>query len=335
MKKFMNDPADAVTDYLVGLAAAHPTTVTFDAERRIVVRTTRARAGKVGLVAGGGSGCEPLHTGFVGHGMLDAACPGEIFTSPVPKQIVAATLAADSGAGVLHVIKNFSGEVMNFGMATELLAFEGIAIDSVLVTDDVSIPQMPGTAGRRGLGATVLVEKIAGAAAERGDDLASVTAIARRVTDRARTFGVGLSSCTPPLRGKPIYDLPDGEIEFGIGISGEPGRERVAMRDAHQIADAMVSEVVTDLQPSPGAQLLVLVNGMGATPLSELYLLYGECDRLLRARGLEPVRSLVGNFVTSLDQAGAALTILELDDDLTVLWDAPVRTPSITWGAEA
>jgi dihydroxyacetone kinase-like protein len=335
MKKFLNDPADAVTDYLVGLAAAHPTTVHFDADRRIVVRAEKSRPGKVGLIAGGGSGCEPLHTGFVGQGMLDAACPGEIFTSPVPKQIVAATRAADRGAGVLHVIKNFSGEVMNFGMATELLAFEGFAIDSVLINDDVSIPDLPGTAGRRGLGATVLVEKIAGAAAERGDDLTSVTGIARRVNDRARTFAVGLSSCTPPLRGKPIYDLPDGEIEFGIGMSGEPGRERVAARSVHEVASVMVAEVLADLRPAQGATVLVMVNGMGATPLSELYVLYGECDRALRSAGLNPVRSLVGNYVTSLDQAGAALTVLELDDDMTVLWDAPVRTPSIIWGAPA
>ncbi|TFD73606.1 dihydroxyacetone kinase subunit DhaK [Cryobacterium gelidum] len=335
MKKFLNDPAHAVTDYLVGLAAAHPTIVKFDAAHRIIVRAADPRTGKVGLIAGGGSGCEPLHTGFVGHGMLDAACPGEIFTSPVPKQIVAATRAADQGSGVLHVIKNFSGEVMNFGMATELLAFEGIAIDSVLIDDDVSIPDMPGTAGRRGLGATVLVEKIAGAAAERGDDLASVTCIARRVNARTRTFGVGLSSCTPPLRGKPIYDLPDDEIEIGIGISGEPGRERVAMRNVQEIARTMIAEVLADLRPTPGAALLVMVNGMGATPLSELYVLYGECDQALRSAGLNPVRSLVGNYVTSLDQAGAALTILELDDEMTVLWDAPVRTSSITWGALA
>ena len=269
MKKFLNDPAHAVTDYLVGLAAAHPTIVKFDAAHCIIVRAADPRTGKVGLIAGGGSGCEPLHTGFVGHGMLDAACPGEIFTSPVPKQIVAATRAADRGSGVLHVIKNFSGEVMNFGMATELLAFEGIAIDSVVINDDVSIPDTPSTAGRRGLGATVLVEKIAGAAAERGDDLASVTSIARRVNARARTFGVGLSSCTPPLRGKPIYDLPDDEIEFGIGISGEPGRERVAMRNVQEISRTMIAEVLADLRPTPGAALLVMVNGMGATPLSE------------------------------------------------------------------
>jgi dihydroxyacetone kinase-like protein len=335
MKKFLNAPENAVTDYLLGFAAAHPTIVKFDADQRIIVRAARPRRDKVGLIAGGGSGCEPLHTGFVGLGMLDAACPGEIFTSPVPKQIVAATRAADGGAGVLHVIKNFSGEVMNFGMATELLAFEGIPIDSVLINDDVSIPDLPGTAGRRGLGATVLVEKIAGGAAERGDDLAAVTRIARRVNERARTFGVGLSSCTPPLRGKPIYDLPDGEIEFGIGISGEPGRERGAMQSARQIASVMVANVLADLRPAPSATVLVMVNGMGATPLSELYVLYGECDRILRSAGLNPIRSLVGNFVTSLDQAGAALTILELDDDMTFLWDAPVRTPSVTWGAGA
>ena len=334
MQKFINAPADAVTDYLVGLSAAHPDILHLDLENRIVVRVGGPIPGKVGLIAGGGSGCEPLHTGFVGLGMLDAACPGEIFTSPVPKQIIAATLAADSGAGVLHIIKNFSGEVMNFGMAAELLAFEDVAIDSVLINDDVAVRDLPGTAGRRGLGATVLVEKIAGAAAARGDDLVTVTSIARRVNRRARTFGVGLSSCTPPLRGKPIFDLPEGEIEFGIGISGEPGRERVAIRSAREIASVMLEEVLSDLKPTKGAQVLVMVNGMGATPLSELYVLFGELDRGLRSAGLVPARSLVGNYLTSLDQAGAALTILELDEEMTTLWDAPVCTPSLRWGEQ-
>lgn len=321
-----------MTDYLTGLAAAHPDILRLDVENRIIVRTGGPTLGKVGLIAGGGSGCEPLHTGFVGSGMLDAACAGEIFTSPVPKQIIAATRAADSGAGVLHIVKNFSGEVMNFGMAAELLAFEDIAIDSVLINDDVAVRDIPGTAGRRGLGATVLVEKIAGAAAARGDDLAAVTNIARRVNQRARSFGVGLSSCTPPLRGKPIFDLPEGEIELGIGISGEPGRKRVAMRSAQEIATVMLEEVLSDLKPAAGAQVLVMVNGMGATPISELYVLFGAIDRGLRSAGLFTARSLVGNYLTSLDQAGAALTILELDEEMTALWDAPVRTPSLCWG---
>lgn len=333
MKKFLNAPTDVVNEYLTGLAAAHDDILRHDNEHRIIVRADAPVAGKVGLVAGGGSGCEPLHTGFVGPGMLDAAVPGQIFTSPVPKQIMAATRAVDSGAGVLHVVKNFSGEVMNFGMTAEILAFEDIEIDSVLINDDVAIKDSPDNAGRRGLGATVLVEKIAGAAAERGDDLATVTEIARRVVTHARTLGVGFSSCTPPARGKPIFDLPDGEIELGIGISGEPGRERVPMRGAGQIADLLVDEVLGDLRPAADAPVLALVSGMGGTPGSELYLLYGEVESRLRKVGHTPVRSLVGDYVTSLDQQGAALTVLELDAEMTELWDAAVHTPSLRWRA--
>lgn len=332
MQKIINDPADVVSEYLQGLAAAHPEYLRFDAEQRIVVRTAPAMPGKVGIVAGGGSGCEPLHNGFVGRGMLDATCPGEVFTSPNPDQIVAATKAADSGAGVLHIIKNFSGEVMNFGMAAELLAFEDLTIETVLINDDVAVEDIPGTAGRRGLGATILVEKIVGAAAERGDRLDALTSLGRRVNARARSFGVGLSSCTPPLRGRPIFELPDGTIELGIGISGEPGRERVPMLNAREIAAVMVEEVISDLQPAGGADVLVLINGMGATPLSELYVLYGEVEALLRERSFRPARRLIGNYLTSLDQAGAALTVLELDEEMTKLWDAPVGTPSIRWG---
>jgi dihydroxyacetone kinase-like protein len=335
MRKFLNDPADAVTEYLTGLAAAHSDILRYDPERRIVVRAGDPIPGKVGLVAGGGSGCEPLHTGFVGRGMLDAAVPGQIFTSPAPRQIVAATRAAHAGAGVLHVVKNFSGEVMNFGMATEILAFddEAIPIESVLVNDDVAIADSPDNAGRRGLGATVLVEKIAGAAAERGSDLTSVAELARRVNARARTYSVGLSSCTPPSRGRPIFDLPDGAMELGVGISGEPGRERVPLMSAREIADLMVEKVLDDLQPSSDARVLALVNGLGGTPYGELHLLYGEVERGLRKAGLEPARKLVGNYVTSLDQSGAALTVLELDDQLIEHWDAPVHTPSLRWKA--
>lgn len=331
MSKFINDPTEVVNDYLVGLQAAHRDVLAYDSEARVVLRRSPV-VGKVGLVAGGGSGCEPLHTGFVGPGMLDAACPGQVFTSPVPRQIVAATQAADTGAGVLHVIKNFSGEVMNFGMAEEILGFEDIAIESVLVNDDVAVADTGRNAGRRGLGATVLVEKVAGAAAERGDDLATVAAVARRVTARARTFGVGLSSCTPPLRGRPIFEMPQGRIELGIGISGEPGRNRADLRSAQELAELMLGEVISDLAPARGAEVLVLVNGMGGTPGSELYLLYGEVERGLRKHGLLPTRRLVGNYVTSLDQRGAALTVLELDAELTELWDAPVHTPALRWG---
>ena len=332
MRKFVNDPAEVVDDYLAGLELAHADVLAFDAVHRVVRRRDPV-VGKVGLVAGGGSGCEPLHTGFVGPGMLDAACPGQVFTSPVPRQIVEATRAADTGAGVLHIIKNFSGEVMNFGMAAEILEFDDVAIESVLVNDDVAVADDGNTAGRRGLGATVLVEKIAGASAERGDGLAAVAAIGRRVVARARTYGVGLSSCTPPLRGRPIFDLPEGQLELGVGISGEPGRSRVESRPARELADLMLEEVLSDLVPAPGAEVLVLLSGLGGTPVSELYLLYGEVARGLRTHGLKPIRSLVGNYVTSLDQLGAAITVLELDPELVHLWDLPVHTPAMRWGS--
>jgi dihydroxyacetone kinase-like protein len=264
--------------------------------------------------------------------MLDAACPGEVFTSPVPEQMLAATKAVDGGAGVIHIVKNYTGDVMNFKLAAEDAADEGIRVESVLVDDDVAVQDSLYTAGRRGVGATVLLEKIAGASAERGDDLATVTGIARRVNAQSRSFGVALSSCTPPASGKPIFDLPDGEIEVGIGIHGEPGRRREPIGPAREIAAGMVEAVVSDLQPADGAKVLVFVNGMGGTPALELYLLYGEIEAGLRAAGVEPVRNLVGSYITSLEMASASLTVLELDDELTALWDAPVHTPALRWG---
>ena len=333
MKKFLNDPADVVRESLAGLTAAHGDILRYDAGAQIVVRAGAPVPGKVALVSGGGSGHEPLHGGFVGLGMLDAACPGEVFTSPVPDQMLAATKAVDGGAGVVHIVKNYTGDVMNFKLAAEDAADEGISVESVLVDDDVAVQDSLYTAGRRGVGATVLLEKIAGAAAERGDDLAAVAGVARRVNERARSFGVALSSCTPPAAGRPIFDLPDGEIEIGIGIHGEPGRRREALGTAAQVADVMVEAVVSDLGAASGAKVLPFVNGMGGTPLLELYLLYGEIERGLRAAGLEPVRSLVGPYITSLEMAGASLTLLELDDELVQLWDAPVHTAALRWGA--
>jgi phosphoenolpyruvate---glycerone phosphotransferase subunit DhaK len=329
MRKFLNDPATMVWESVAGFAAAHPDLVRYDPVERIVVRADAPVLGKVGLVSAGGSGCEPLHSGFVGLGMLDAACPGEVFTSPVPDQLMAATAAADGGAGILQVVKNYPGEVMNFKLVALDSADEGLAVESVRVNDDVAIPD---PSRRRGLGATVLVEKIAGAAAERGDDLQAVARVGRRVNDRARSFGVALSSCTPPRLGRRIVDLPEGEIEVGVGISGEPGVRREPMRTARELVALMLEPVLADLRPAAGAEVLLLVNGLGGTPLVELYLLHGEADRQLREAGLRPVRHLVGNYVTSLDQAGAAITVLELDDELAALWDAPVRTAALRWG---
>jgi dihydroxyacetone kinase-like protein len=265
--------------------------------------------------------------------MLDAAAPGEVFTSPVPDQMLAATKAVDGGAGVVHIVKNYTGDVMNFKLAAEDAADEGISIESVLIDDDVAVQDSLYTAGRRGVGATVLAEKIAGASAERGDDLAKVAGYARQVNDRARSFGVALSSCTPPAAGKPIFDLPEGEMEVGIGIHGEPGRRRAPLGTAREIADVMVEAVVSDLGAASGAKVLPFVNGMGGTPSIELYVLYGEVERGLREAGLEPVRRLVGSYITSLEMAGASLTLLELDDDLVELWDAPVHTAALRWGA--
>jgi phosphoenolpyruvate---glycerone phosphotransferase subunit DhaK len=333
MKKFLNEPTAVVRESLAGLAAAHSDLLRYVAQDQIVVRADAPVQGKVALVSGGGSGHEPLHGGFVGPGMLDAACPGEVFTSPVPDQMLAATQAVDGGAGVVHIVKNYTGDVMNFKLAAEDAADEGIAVESVLVDDDVAVEDSLYTAGRRGVGATVLVEKLAGAAAERGDDVAGVAAVARRVNARARSFGVALSSCTPPAAGKPIFDLPEGEIELGIGIHGEPGRRREAIRSAREIVEVMLEAILSDLRPADGARVLPFVNGMGGTPLMELYLLYGEVDRQLRDAGLEPVRNLVGSYITSLEMSGASVTVLELDDELVSLWDAPVHTPALRWGA--
>ncbi|WP_030737001.1 dihydroxyacetone kinase subunit DhaK [Streptomyces sp. NRRL S-31] len=329
MRMLINVPETVVADALRGLAAAYPD-LNVDVENRVIVRRDAPVAGQVALVSGGGSGHEPLHGGFVGPGMLAAACPGEVFTSPVPDQMARAAAAVDSGSGVLFVVKNYTGDVLNFDMAAELAEDEGIQVAKVLVNDDVAVTDSLYTAGRRGTGATLFVEKIAGAAAAEGQPLERVEAVGRRVNENSRSFGVALSACTTPAKGSPTFDLPEGELELGIGIHGEPGRERRPMMTSGEIADYAVDVVLEDMPPR--SPVLVLVNGMGATPLLELYGFNAEVQRVLRERGVAVARTLVGNYVTSLDMAGASVTLCQADEELLRLWDAPVRTPALRWG---
>jgi dihydroxyacetone kinase-like protein len=332
VKKLINDPADVVAEALRGMAAAHPE-LRVDHENRVVFRADAPVSGKVGLVSGGGSGHEPMHGGFVGPGMLDAACAGEVFTSPVPDQMVAATRGVDGGAGVLHIVKNYTGDIMNFEMAAELAAAEtGVEVVSVVTNDDVAVQDSLYTAGRRGVGGTVLLEKIAGAAADDGRDLAAVADVARRVNDSARSMGMALTSCTVPAAGRPTFELGEDEIEIGIGIHGEPGRRRVPAAPAREVAEMLVEPILADLDFTGGDGVLAFVNGMGGTPLIELYLMYNEVATILAKAGVTVVRSLVGPYITSLEMAGCSVTLLKLDDDLLRLWDAPVRTPGMRWG---
>jgi dihydroxyacetone kinase-like protein len=332
MKKLINAPEDVVTDALRGMAAAHPDLLRVDVENQIVYRLDAPVAGKVALVSGGGSGHEPMHGGYVGLGMLDAACPGAVFTSPVPDQMLAATKGVDGGAGVVHIVKNYTGDVMNFQMAAELAQDEGVKVESVLVNDDVAVEDSLYTAGRRGTGATPLVEKIAGALAETGADLGKVAEVGRKVNERARSFGTALTSGTTPAAGTPTFDLADDEIELGIGIHGEPGRVRRKLGPASELVEIATTAILDDFPFERGDQALVFVNGMGGTPLIELYVVFAEVAKVLEGRGVNINRSLVGSHVTSLDMAGYSLTLLKLDDELTRLWDAPVKTPALRWG---
>ncbi|WP_109473521.1 dihydroxyacetone kinase subunit DhaK [Ornithinimicrobium cavernae] len=333
MKKLINDPADVVVEALRGMAAAHPDRLRVDLENKVVYRKDPIRSGKVGLVSGGGSGHEPMHGGLVGLGMLDAACAGEVFTSPVPDQMMAATKEVDGGAGVLHIVKNYTGDVMNFEMAAELAAAEaGTEVQSVVVDDDVAVQDSLYTAGRRGVGTTVLLEKIVGAAAEEGRSLADCAALATKVNDNGRSMGMALTSCTVPAAGKPTFDLAEDEMEVGIGIHGEPGRKRVPLAPAREVAAMLVEPVLTDLDFTGDTGAIVMLNGMGGTPLIELYLMYAEVAQILERSGVTIARRLVGNYITSLEMAGCSVTVLRADDDLVGLWDAPVNTPGLRWG---
>jgi dihydroxyacetone kinase-like protein len=329
MKKLINAVDTVIAESLDGFAAAHSNIVVLGDERKFVRRKS-LKSGKVALISGGGSGHEPLHAGFVGFGMLDAACPGQVFTSPTPDQMAAAAAAVDTGAGSLFIVKNYEGDVMNFEMAAEMASGP---VATVVTDDDVAVEKSTYSTGRRGVAGTLVVEKIVGAAAEAGSDLKTLQEIGKLVNNRTRSMGVALTSCTVPAAGKPTFELGADEMEMGVGIHGEPGRRRVKLASASAIADEMVGAIIADLAPPRQAGCLLLVNGFGGTPVIELYLMYEAARRALVGRGLTVVRSLVGSYVTSLEMAGCSVTVTLLDDTLTTLWDAPVNTPALRWGA--
>ncbi len=331
MEQLINAPESVVVAALLGVAAAHADLVRV-IEPNVVVRADAPKKGKVGVISGGGSGHEPMHGGFVGMGMLDAACPGAVFTSPVPDQMLAATKAVDGGAGVLHIVKNYTGDIMNFELAAEMARAEGIEVTSVVMADDVAVKDSLYTAGRRGVGGTVLAEKIVGAAAEAGADLATVTALCQKVQDNVRSMGMALTSCTVPQAGKPTFELGDDEMEIGIGIHGEPGRTRMKVATAAEVTGMLATPILDDLPFKSGDKVLAFVNGMGGTPLIELYVIFAELKKILDGRGITIARNLVGSYITSLEMAGCSITLLRLDDELTKYWDAPVNTPGLRWG---
>ena len=332
MKKLINQVDDVVAEALRGMAAAHPDLIEINLAPDYVVRRGAPASGKVALVSGGGSGHEPMHGGFVGLGMLAGACPGAVFTSPTPDQIYECTKRVSGGAGVVHIVKNYTGDVLNFEMAAELAEADGIEVQSVVIDDDVAVQDSLYTAGRRGVGATVLAEKIAGARAEEGGSLAEVAEVVRQVNANGRSMGMALTSCTVPAAGSPTFSLGDDEMEIGIGIHGEPGRERMKLEPADGIVDRLLEPVLADLPFGAGDRVLAFVNGMGGTPLIELYIAMRRVAEVLGERGLRMERTLVGSYITSLEMAGLSITLLRLDDELLRLWDAPVHTPALRWG---
>ena len=332
MKKLINSADDVVREALEGVAAAHADLVKVNYDPFYVTRADAPVQGKVALVSGGGSGHEPMHGGFVGMGMLDAACPGEVFTSPTPDQMLEATKAVNGGAGVVHIVKNYTGDILNFEMAADLAKGDGIEVEAVVIDDDVAVQDSLYTAGRRGVGATVLAEKIAGAGAEQGRGLKEVADLVRKVNDNARSMGMALTSCTVPAAGKPTFELGADEMEIGIGIHGEPGRERRPMATAREIVEALATPIIDDLPFDRGDEVLAFVNSMGGTPLIELYVVYNDLRKLLEGKGVSIMRNLIGPYITSLEMQGASITLLKLDDELTQLWDAPVNTPGLRWG---
>jgi dihydroxyacetone kinase-like protein len=328
VKKFMNKVDDFLSESLAGFATAHTDLVTLSTDP-VFVRRKALTQGKVALVSGGGSGHEPLHAGLVGYGMLDAACPGQVFTSPTPDQMVAAAEAVNTGAGVLFIVKNYSGDVMNFEMASEMYDADNAV---VLINDDVAVENSSYTTGRRGVAGTVIIEKVVGSLAETGADLEQCKAFGDRVNKQTASMGVAFTSCTVPAAGTTTFKIGDDEIEIGVGIHGEPGRRRAKMTAADDISDELLQAITEDIKPAKDAEVLLLVNGLGGTPLSELYLLYNSAHQWLDRRGTRVTRSLVGNLTTSLEMAGASLTLCVLDDEIRKHWDSPVHTPALRWG---
>ncbi|GBD08080.1 PEP-dependent dihydroxyacetone kinase, dihydroxyacetone-binding subunit DhaK [Candidatus Thermoflexus japonica] len=332
MKKLINDPMNVVPEALEGMAKAHPDLIKVHFNPNFVYRADAPRPGKVAVISGGGSGHEPMHVGFVGYGMLDAACPGAVFTSPTPDQMYEAAKMVHGGAGILMIVKNYAGDVMNFDMAADLLRGEGFQVESVLIADDVAVESSLYSQGRRGTGTTVLAEKILGAAAERGYDLQRLAALGRRVAENGRSMGMALTSCTVPHVGKPTFELGEDEMEIGIGIHGEPGRYREPLKKADEIVERLMEPILKDLPFKAGDRVICMVNSMGGTPLSELYIVYRKVAEICEKSGIQIVRNLVGAYITSLEMAGTSITLLRADDEMLELWDHPVKTPALRWG---
>lgn len=327
MKKFINKVDDVLVESLSGFALAHNDLVSLHLDPNFLTRKQKA-SNKVAIISGGGSGHEPLHAGYIGYGMLDAACPGHVFTSPTPDQMLAAAEAVHTDKGILFIVKNYAGDVMNFEMAAEMLPYESA---TVLTSDDCAVVNSTYTTGRRGVAGTVIVEKCVGSLAETGADLQACKALGDKVNSRTASMGVALTSCTVPAAGRPTFDIGDTELEMGVGIHGEPGRRREAVREADAIVNDIVNAILESLKPDSNSEALLLINGFGATPLMELYLIYNTAARLFSEHGIKISRSLVGNYTTALDMAGASVTLCLLDNEIKQHWDSPVHTAALRW----
>ena len=332
MKKLINSPENVINEALQGMAVAHADLIKVEFDPTFIMRADAPVKNKVAVISGGGSGHEPMHGGFVGRGMLDAACPGAVFTSPTPDQMLAATKAVDGGKGALHIVKNYTGDVMNFDLAAEMARADGLRVESVVIDDDVAVKDSTWTAGRRGVGTTILAEKICGAAAEAGQSLEQVRDLCKKVNSQGRSMGMALTSCTVPHVGKPTFDLPEDEMEMGVGIHGEPGRKRMKVRPADEIVEMLMEPIISDLPYRSGDNVLLFVNGLGGTPQIELYIVFRKAAEIAKKAGLKITRHFIGSYITSLEMAGTSITLLKLDDDLVKLWDAPVLTPALRWG---